>query len=200
MADKWLKARDEQLPRCVPDLFDHRSLLYVGAKLRWNYPTFRGQDLFDKAGYEIDIIELSPANAAALRRINKNGHKFRNGFKGPGMFRKIIQGDVRDVDQLTKDTYDVVMWWQGPEHVYLDEVKPTVKKLLAITRKLILMGCPCWTESLEHPMAAMEKYKGSTSAHFSILSPGFFEEMGFETDVVGIPGKKGNNMAVWRRP
>jgi len=195
------QARDKQIGRCVPDLFDHKTVLYIGAKLRWNYPFFRGQDGFAAAGCAVDVVELIAANVAKLKAVNANGHRFQNGLRGPGMFRKIIKGDVRHVSKLTRRRYDVVMWWQGPEHVHLHEVEPTLLALWQKTKKILLLGCPCGGITIEHPMARIERFKNSPSAHYSIFNDRYFADRGFTVDVVGECGVRGNNMlAVRRRP
>ena len=194
-----MPGRDAQIPKCLPDLFDYKTLLYVGVKIRNNYPTFRCQDGFDKAGYEIDVIELSPVTAHRLRKANANGHKFMNAYREPGMFRTVIEGDVRNAEALTNGKYDVVMWWQGPEHVFPEEIKPTLKILFEKTNKLIILGCPCSPMTDLHPMVRNGKYKGSTSAHFSRIHHSFLESLGYTTDLVGKPGEKGNNLLAWKR-
>jgi len=192
-----LQMRDAQISRCVPDLFDYHTLLYVGAKIRYNYPMFRGQDGFDKAGYEIDVVEVSPKNAAALRRMNEKGHQFKNTWRPPGSFRYVIEGDVRNIESLTDEDYDVVMWWQGPEHVHLKEVESALAALWRKTRHLLVLGCPCAGVTDEHPMAG----DGATGPgiHYSRFDREFFIGLGFEVDVVGECGKRGNNMMAWRR-
>jgi len=192
-----LQMRDGQIPRCVPDLFEYHTLLYIGAKIRHYYPTFRGQDGFDRAGYEIDVVELSPENAKALREMNCNGHHFKNTWRPPGSFRRIIEGDVRDIERLTDEDYDVVMWWQGPEHVHLHEAEPTLAALWEKTRHLLVLGCPCSGVTDEHPMAG--DGATGTGIHYSRFDRQFFINLGFEVDVVGRCGERGNNMMAWRR-
>lgn len=200
------RGRDRQLGRCVPDLFDYHTLLYIGCKLRWNYPTFRGQDGFDRAGYEIDIIELSPKNAARLRKANESGHKFLNGFRGPGMFRRIIEGDVRDAKALISGTYDVIMWWQGPEHLPLEDIPQTLEDLFSLTVRVLIIGCPCSGRTSVHPMARLQKFKPTAneravgiSAHLSLLSPDYFESLDFTVDIIGKCDKRGNNLLAFKR-
>jgi len=197
--DELLAQRDRQIPRCLPDLFDYKTLLYIGMKIRNNYPSFRGQDGFDRAGYQIDVLELSPLTAQRLRRANENGHKFLNTYRPPGMFRTVIEGDVRNAKALTNGKYDVVMWWQGPEHVYPEEIEPTLAILFEKTKKLIVLGCPCSPTTELHPMVKNGQYKGSTSAHFSCIHSSFLEKLGYKTDLVGEPGQKGNNLLAWKR-
>lgn len=204
MVDVLKAARDKQLGRCLPDLFDYKTLIYIGCKLRWNYPTFRGQDKFDAAHYEVSILELFPKNLALLKKANKKGHKFLNGYRPPGMFKAVIEGDVRDIKKLVSNKYDIVMWWQGPEHLPLDELPAAIDTLFSITEKILVLGCPCGGITKEHPMA--EKVKPEPggrivgiSAHLSIFAIDYFEDRNFSTDLVGKCGEKGNNLLAWRR-
>lgn len=200
------RQRDAQLLRCIPDIFDYHTLLYIGCKLRWNYPTFRGQDGFDKAGYEIDIIELHPKNLEKLRKANLEGHEFLNGYQKAGMFRNIIAGDVRDTLLLTSYKYDVVMWWQGPEHLPWYEIGTTLENLYLIAEKILVIGCPCSSIFGPHPMSRLKKFKAhpgerqiGISAHLSLLSPDFFESLGFTVDIVGECDERGNNLLAFKR-
>lgn len=200
------RARDGQLTRCIPDLFAYHTLLYIGCKLRWNYPTFRGQDGFDSAGYAIDVIELLSKNVIRLREANNQGHRFLNGFRESGMFRNIYEGDVRDTLETVSQDYDIVMWWQGPEHLPLDDLPKALGDLYSITKKILILGCPCNKITTVHPIVKIEKFKPKPgqrqigiSAHLSILSPDYFEHHGFEVDVVGECGVKGNNMLAFKR-
>jgi len=189
--------RDLQLGRCLPDLYDYKTLLYIGIKIRWNYPTFRGQDKFDTADYTIDILEINPETVAQLKKMNIEGHQFHNLFRPAPMFRTIYEGDVREVQTITPETYDVVMWWQGPEHVHLQEVEPTLSALWIKTKHLLVLGCPCSGITDEHPMAI--KGADGPGTHYSRFDQQFFTSLGFEVDVVGECGKKGNNMLAYKR-
>lgn len=200
------KARDRQIGRCLPDLFDYHTLLYVGCKLRWNYPSFRCQDGFDSAGYKIDILEILPKNIMRLNTANEKGYRFLNGYRGPGMFRNIIKGDVRDAKELGAESYDVVMWWQGPEHLPLEDIPTTLDDLFSMTNRLLVIGCPCSGVTERHPMADLEQNKPrpgeravGISSHLSMFSREYFEDLDFNVDVVGICGEKGNNLLAWKR-
>jgi len=190
--------RDRQLDRCLPELYSYKTLLYIGVKVRWNYPMFRGQDKFDRAGYKIDVLEINPKTVKRLKQMNKTGHRFRNTFRHPPMFRTIYEGDVRKVKEIVPRIYDVVMWWQGPEHVRLHEVKPTLDALWGKTKHLLVLGCPCSGITDEHPMA-IGKSDGNYSMHYSRFDKQFFIDLGFKVDIVGECGKKGNNMLAYKR-
>jgi len=163
----------------VPDLFNYHTLLYVGLALKWNYPFFRGQDGFDNANYEIDIIEVWPKYVEDLKKFNEHGKKFKNAYVGPGSFRNIILGDVRQANKLTDLKYDVVMWWHGPEHVREKDWKPTLDILSNMTEKILLLCIPS-KEQKRGP-----ENENPYEAHLSTGSSKIFENLGFTTTLIG---------------
>lgn len=191
--DPLTKERDKQLLRCIPDIYDHKTLLHIGAQMKGSWPIFRDGDVFEALGYKIDILEIWPPNVAALQRLNKNGHKFRNKEKGPGAFRTIIEGDVSNPDHLGMlRRYDVIMYWHGPEHIPEDKIQQTLTRLFMKTLKILAISTPCGNHQRTQEHNPYEE-------HLSTLYPALFEGLGFETDLVGECGQPGNNLMAWRR-
>lgn len=59
---------------------------------------------------------------------------------------KIIKGDVRNIaDIFTADSFDIILWIQGPEHINQSEMKKCFEDILKISRKLLLFTCPWGT-------------------------------------------------------
>jgi len=132
------RAEEQQARDHVPELFKEAGrLLYVGA----NPTRTRLIDVLWRAGHEITLLEIWPPNAAY--------------FADDRRFKHIVCGDVRDVPKgLPHESYDVVVWWHGPEHVLKQEAFPTLAALEALA-KLGVLGMPWGTEptgpSLENP-------------------------------------------------
>jgi len=55
----------------------------------------------------------------------------------------IIYGDVRKIDEVfPSNTYDVIMWIHGPEHIKKEEIVPTFTKLCNISKRAVFASCP----------------------------------------------------------
>jgi len=151
--------RLEKLQKLVPDLFNYKTLLYIGASRE------RAELLneFKNKGYKIDIIEAFKPNFEYLvKNVRVN---------------KIFHGDIRSFEFNKK--YDVVLWWHGPEHVRGEEVEPTLKKVLKLTKKILVLGCPFG--SLKQGKVHENPYE----SHLSYFDVGFFEKWGFKVEYVG---------------
>jgi len=115
--------RTESLMRLCPDLFTHKTALYVGAS--------HGRQDYTRelhaGGARITVIEAFKPNTEFLKA-------------NCPWIDEVILGDVRTVEIPQK--YDVVMWWHGPEHVPLADIRPTIEKLEAVTQIVTVTGCP----------------------------------------------------------
>lgn len=167
--------RRNQLLTCIPTILDYKSLLYIGAKKS----RIRMIDLFITANYIIDIIEIWPLNIEGLKD-----------FEG---IRTIIKGDVRNVSEMNLASYDVVMWFHGPEHVQEKELYKILDDLKKISKKLIVTACP-WG------IYKQGKARGNIhEQHLSYLYPEFFKELGWEINTVGREDVKGSNLLAWQK-
>ena len=114
--------RIEHLLRTVPDVFTHKTVLYVGAS------PFRNQLVseFKEAGCTVDLVEVNKENLDL--HVEKK------------TFDRYFLSDVRSFDP--KDKYDVVVFWHGIEHLEKSELPALIEKMKEYTNKIILFGCP----------------------------------------------------------
>lgn len=151
--------RTASLKRIVPDLFDYKSVLYVGARTdRFDYG-----NSFKEKGYDITVIEIFEDNINYLKKIP--------------WLKEVIAGDIRTFS--TDKKFDVSFWWHGPEHIKDYELRGVVDNLKKITNKLIVFGCP-WGR---YELGAL--YNNPYERHITHWDYTSFEEMGFEVECLG---------------
>lgn len=167
--------RERQLLRCIPTILDYKTLLYIGARKGLTQML----DLFINASYTIDILEIWPENVAGLKDL-----------KG---VRNIIEGDVRNVHKMNFTTYDIVMWWHGPEHVYWQELEKILNNLKKLSNKFVVIACPLGVV----PQGG--KHENLAERHVSSLYPEIFTGFGWETDTIGEVDVSGSNLLVWSK-
>lgn len=166
------RLKERQLLTCIPDVLNHKSLLYIGASNKRQEVL----SLFIKKNYVYTILEIWRSNVEYLKS------KFKN----------VIEGDVRNVDKLGLGLFDIVMWWHGPEHVRKNEIVPIFDKLINMTKKTLIIACP-WG-IYEQDAAGGNPYE----KHFSYLYPEFFENLGWQTSAIGIKDTTVNNLMAWK--
>lgn len=112
------------LKRDFPDVFNGNSLLYIGASpSRWT----NFLDLFNMAKWEPTVLELDPRNVLLLQEMNLN----------------VIAGDVRNIEKLVGvKSFDVIIWEDGPEHIYAKDFDSTIPQLLQVARQFVIMEAP----------------------------------------------------------
>ena len=164
--------------RCIPDLLDYKTLLYIGARRKLTQML----NLFIDASYTIDILEIWRPNVESLQRL--------------GGIRNFIEGDVRNILGMKLDSYDIVMWWHGPEHVYWRELEATLKNLTYLANKIAVVACP-WG------ICGQGRKKGNINErHVASLYPEIFRAFGWETDTIGKIANKDNtvcNLLAWSK-
>ena len=179
--------RRNQLEECIPDIWDHDSLLYIGAKVvekkRPSWGGMRWIPQFHKAGYKIDVIEIWRPNVRQLIKFNQEEQAFS----------RIIRGDVRIINRYIKRKYDVVMWYHGPEHIRERYIKLTLKKLELLAKRVVVIGCP-WGV---YKQGATRK--NFYEVHVSSLYLELFESLGWQTDTLGEKDVPGSNILAWKR-
>ena len=58
--------------------------------------------------------------------------------------------DVRTIDDVySNDSFDVIFWSHGPEHILREEWKETFKKLEGVASKVVILQCP-WGNSYDY--------------------------------------------------
>lgn len=126
---EWSAKEFRHLAKAVPQLFcekcDPLHMLYVGGG-----PIYmRNARELKELGHRLTLLEVVPEWANALKRM--------------GIFEKVKIGDVRNVHRMKfTEPIDVVYWRHGPEHLPVEDVAPTIKKLERITKHLVLLQVP----------------------------------------------------------
>ena len=196
--EKTLKEkRYDQVVAEIPDIYEHRTILYIGAKIkkRWG----KGNELLDRFVHHkctIDIVEVFEQNYNALCHFNENGRNFLDGRIEQGAFRNIIHGNVLDLDVLDgldPDGYDITMFWHGPEHLDIPDLRPTIQRLEARTNKITVLACPF---GIYHQGAVNDN---EWEIHRSALYPIFFERLGYQISTIGRRDEKKSNIMAWKR-
>jgi len=162
----------------IPKVYDYDTLLYIGASPN----RFELIDKFFYAGYEIDVLEIFEPNVKALEVMNRRWKIFKN----------IMLGDVREVEQILKHQYDVIVFWHGPEHLGLLDFKPTLRKLEDFALRLLICGCP-WGDYPQGPVKGNEHEK-----HLSSLFPEDFQKLGYKTSTLRNRPGRGSNLLAWK--
>ncbi len=175
------KEREAQMSRNLQELFEgdsYRSVLYVGANKRRQHFL----DWFERAGYtRIMVLEAFAENAEFLKREIDS--------KMPAL--EVVHGDVRDVGAISGDVFDVAFFWHGIEHLHREEIAPTLERLEAVS-KVVVLGCP------HGAYEQGPEYGNRFEEHLSAVYPQFLEGLGYKTDVVGKADERGSNIMAWK--
>jgi len=173
-------ARKRQIEIHIPELGECGSCLYIGA----SPDRFEIVDLLLRFGYNtIDILEIWEANVNTLTWMN---------LRAP-IFRRIIQGDVINIDLHIADIYDVVMWWHGPEHIPKKYFNETIRKIELFAKEYVVIGCP-WGS---YPQGEVKGNK--FEIHLSAIYKKDFKELGYSTQTLRKVNKRGSNILAWRK-
>ena len=181
-SDPVIKAREESVNRCIPDLFggSYSSVLYVGANQRRQHFLNR----FEESGYRRIII---------LEAFDKNYQFLKEKFeaKDPHTYR-VIWGKVQEIEKMEIGSVDVVFFWHGPEHLPQHKIDPTLSRLEAICNHVIVCGMPFGFYE-QGP-----EYGNPFEAHQFHIYPTFLEKRGYQTETLGERDKRGSNITAWK--
>jgi hypothetical protein len=89
----------------------------------------------------------------------------------------------------------MVMWWHGPEHETKDRLfrLGLLNRLEKIAIDYIIIGFP-------YGKAPQGVVKGNIrEIHVSTLYPGDFKNIGYETEVIGLPDVPGSHVLAYKR-
>lgn len=165
--------RTASLTRLIPDLFQYKTILYIGARDdRFDY----GVE-FANANYEITVIEAFLLNAYQLQKI-------------PWIY-DVIEQDIRKFESSKK--YDIVFWWHGPEHIEESELPYILSKLENITNIATVLGCP-WGDFAQGPL-----YNNPFEIHRSSLDYPIFEKLGYTVECLVGKNIHGSNITSVKR-
>jgi hypothetical protein len=163
-----------QLKMGIPDVFDYKTLLYVGVNRMRNQLVFE----FLKSHYIIDVVEVfKPNYEAILNEINP--------------YRDVYNCNILDFKSGKK--YDVVMFWHGPEHIEKSKLKGLIVQMLKYTEKMLIFGCP----NGRYEQGA--EYGNPFENHISHYTAEDLQKLGLQTDVIGELNEKGSNILSWKR-
>lgn len=175
------KPRWNQLTKAIPDVLQYKSILYVGGHMRF------GRNLqllpyFEKAGYEIDIVEIFYDNCVQMT----------NAIQEQGRNIRVIWADIKGY--VPDREYDIVLWHHGCEHIRKDELPNVLSSMLQYTKHLIILGTP----NGNYEQGA--EYGNQYEIHQSHWSEEDFQDLELHTSAIGVPGtQNGNIFAWWRR-
>ena len=166
-------ARDKQLERCIPDVYNYKSVLYIGAH------EGRCSMLKDFRNHEYMIDILEP---------NETNYKYCKGLPG---IQEVYRYSLQRFETFRK--YDIVFWWHGPEHIDNAEVEQTFKRLDELASKYIILGCP-WGKYEQGALGGnvYEIHK----KHWTIKE---FEDLGYQTNTLGQENIAGSNLLAWKK-
>jgi len=163
--------RFEQIKRNIPSFTtqEFKDLLYIGvAKNRFQFQTY-----LNNLNYNITILEAHTPN------LEKYVDKYT-----------LINADVTKFE--TKNKWDVIMWWHGPEHISKEELKPILQKLEFMANKLVILGCP-WG------MCLQGVYSGNPyQVHKNHIYPLDLLELNYSVETIGKSDLPGSNLLAWK--
>ena len=166
------KQRQDQLEKNIPEIWTYKSVLYIGACAK----RFHFNNALKNNGMLVDLLEIDPERAEEVGNL----HRWLN---------HVYCKDVRRVDEIITDPYDVVFWSHGPEMVPKHDIPLTLNKLWDLTGKVMVLMCP-WGK-YSYSAKYKSKYKNITS-----LYEEDFE--GFNISTLGDVDTNGNNLLAWR--
>jgi len=166
--------RQKQLEDNIPEIWTYDSVLYIGACIK----RFHFKDALRNMSTLIDIVEIDDNRAQELE------DKF-------DWLNTVYRSDVRIIDNLGLDGYDLVFWSHGPEMIPREDVDGAIDGLFKLTNKLCVLMCP-WG-SYHYRKGYNSKYMNMTA-----LYEQDFEDLGFETATLGQRNVNGSNLLSWR--
>lgn len=146
-----------------------REVLYVGC-----HPHRRSPKWFTEIAaraFAVDALEIWPLNAEAI--------------DAKGIFRRVYCGNI--VDGPPKP-YDLIFWWQGPEHL---EVNLAYRTLSALGPRVIA-GCPYGVYE-QGP-----EYGNPYEVHLTHFLPEHFTPLGYEAVSFGPVNCKRSHIILWK--
>lgn len=167
--------RLEQIDKCLPDLFDCKTLLYIGAYEK----RFHFSSRLKEKGIKVDVLEADPINCEWLRTQE--------------WLNQVIEGDVRDILTFALPLpYDVLLWSHGPNMIYNDDLQKLLPKLDQVANTIVLLTN--WGREYQ--------YRGNTPDLSEFMTTKEANEIGdfpgYFVDTIGRRNYLGNNLLAWR--
>ena len=166
--------RIELIERVIPNIKQLKGhMLYIGGA-----PGKVQLVNYFKPNFSIVLLEADRSNLEGIATEN--------------VFDECYLGDVRNIGQMDLGHFDLVVWWHGPEHVYLHEMIFTLHALYNISDH-ILLGCP-------YGYYPQDAWGGNIyERHLAHYTPEDFNIMGFWTGTIGrFEGGNDSCLIAWR--
>ncbi len=176
--------RERLVNEWIPDLFSSGfcSVLYVGANRKRQHFV----DVFEENRFSnITILEIFPENVSFLREKFPDTDTYR-----------VVHGDVREVEKLNLERFDVVFFWHGIDLLPKDDIVPTLRKLEGLCKSLIVLGMPYG----RFPRDDTVFDSNQNEDHVSPIYPAFLRELGYETRTHGPQDQIGSSITAWKTP
>lgn len=164
--------RLKHLLSCVPDVFNYKTVLYVGGGNR-----LQMFDQFVKNGCIIDVVEVWQPNVLKLAKVEG--------------IRTVHHSDIEVFNPT--DKYDVVFFWHGLEHIRKEKVTQLFKKFDSYVNYLIVLGMPYGN----YPQGTL--YDNPFENHVSSWYPEDFKYRKWNCDTIGKRDTKRANLVAWKR-
>lgn len=176
MPDTRLRDRLRQLETNISEIWTYKTVLYVGA----NAYRFHFSEQLRGSNCKVDVLEIAAEKCTYLRTME--------------WLNNVIHGDVTEIDINKK--YELVLWSHGPNMIERKKIEPTLKKLLKITEKLIVLMTP-WGKFYEcrlHDPAVAVHDKSLTNDIYG----NEFLSLGFRINCIGEVDTNGSNLLAWK--
>lgn len=155
----------------IGPLPDVKNILYVGACSKTFTDEFKGYWILDQfPDAQFTIYEVFPPLIPILK-------------SNPYIQARNISVVCADIRLFTNDTFDLSIWWHGPEHLERKEVDAALARLERISRRAVIIGCPLGNQPQE-AFVDGEAGLNPHEKHRCGLMPEDFEKLGFTTRVI----------------
>ena len=175
--------RKKHLLDNIPDIWNCKKILYIGASLT----RFALGDIIKKNKIQVDVLEISSSRCKELEVYP--------------WINNIIEGDVKEVKNLTTNVYDLIMWIHGPSVLFTkDDVYTSINNLNDLYKHLFVIMCPWGIFS--YKSKKMKKGLKDNIKKYDMNKLAFYENdfvnFDFRVSVLGEKDKKGSNLLAWK--
>jgi len=133
--DKWKKVMLgygwNEIREAVKDM-GIKSILNVGLGIHGGVDSIRWLRFLDEVfPGDLDFVTLELFDEYIEKKVNNP------------YIRDVVAGDVRLIDEVfDEDSFDLVFWSAGPEHIYKDEWADTFRRIDIVAKKLCIIHLP----------------------------------------------------------
>ena len=167
--NRWREQRTEVFENCF-DWSRVNTCLYVGARVHQFYL----RDVLVKHRIKITILEIFPPNVEHMMKDKK---------------LEVILGNAVSTDLGRK--FDMVLFWNGPEHVKVEKHSKCFENLSKMTTRFLVLGAPYG----KRPQGTL--YGNKYEIHVSTLTERDFP--GYDVVCIGPEGHKQSQLIAIKR-